>query len=214
MPKLFVWDYHGTLCKGAEEAMKPIMESVLEVFGIKRDIKMQEILQLFGKPWGDCYRYFQPALTKEEIAGMVELSRKFSLEFSPRFIKPTDNVHHVLDKIKKSGDANVIVSSTEPKTLRWFIEFIAISHLVDHAVGIPDWIDKNGGNPTEYKALQVKEFAKDVFDDIVVTGDRESDVEIGKMLNAKTFLLSGNPVKTKADRIISELTQVLDIYNS
>lgn len=213
MQRLFVWDYHGTLCTGAEDALKVILDNVLEAFGIERKVSIEEVRGLFGQPLGDFFRYFQPTIDQAQIAEMTNFFEKLSKEVAPLHIKPRENVHAVLGEIRKRGDVNVVVSSTPPHRLLDFLEMIKIQDLIDHYIGIPYVIEHKGGKAIAYKTRKVKEFAAGNFSSIVMTGDNETDMEIGRRLGAKTFFLSDKPY-VNADKIISDLSEVLEVYLS
>lgn len=211
MRRLFVWDYHGTLCTGAEEACHIIVNRVLGDFSAG-PVGMEEVLRIFGRPWGEFYRCFCPSASEEQINEMVGLSVSLSRKIAPSFIKPRENVRSVLDEIKSKGDCNVVVSSTTPHRLEEFIDMIGIADCIDHFIGIPGILQQRGGNAVSYKARKVREFAAGRFSQIVMVGDRETDIEIGRRLNAKTFLLAGTAAGTEADTIISRLEEVLEVY--
>ena len=211
MQRLFVWDYHGTLCTGAEDALKTILDNVLESFGINKKVSNEDVLGLFGKPLGDFFRHFQPTIGHAQLVEMTNFFEKLSKEVAPLHIKPRENVHAVLGEIRKRGDVNVVVSSTPPHRLLDFLEMISIQDLIDHYIGIPYIIEHKGGKAVAYKARKVKEFAAGRFSSVVMTGDRETDMEIGRRLGAKTFFLSDKPY-VNADKIISGLSEVLEVY--
>ncbi len=213
MQRLFVWDYHGTLCTGAEDALKIILDNVLGSFGIERKVSSEEVRGLFGQPLGDFFRYFQPAIDHAQVAEMTNFFEKLSKDIAPTHIKPRENVHAVLGEIRKRGDVNVVVSSTPPHRLLDFLEMISIQDLIDHYIGIPYAIEYRGGKAVAYKARKVKEFAAGRFSSVVMTGDSETDMEIGRRLGATTFFLSDKPY-VNADKIISDLSEVLGVYES
>lgn len=210
MPNLFVWDYHGTLCTGAEEACHKILNDVLAEFSAGEAGK-EDVLRFFGMPWGHYYRYFCPSASQEQINEMISLSVRLSTEIAPGFIKPRKNLHSVLGEIKSRGDSNIIVSSTTPARLKDFIEMVQIGDYIDHFIGIPEIIEKKGGNAVSYKARKIREFAAGRFSRLFMVGDSKTDVKIGRALGAKTFLIGKDGAE--ADRVISSLEEVLEIYS-
>jgi len=58
--KLFVWDFHGTLEKGNENASRAITNNVLAKFGHKVRLSKHDAIKLYGKKWYEYYEYLLP----------------------------------------------------------------------------------------------------------------------------------------------------------
>ncbi|MBU6389829.1 hypothetical protein KGQ71_04940, partial [Patescibacteria group bacterium] len=64
--KLFVWDFHGVLEKGNEQAVLEVSNLILRDFGFDQQFSREEIYRLYGQRWCDYFAHLLPD-TQEEL---------------------------------------------------------------------------------------------------------------------------------------------------
>ncbi len=211
MAKLFVWDFHGVLEKNNEHAVIEVTNQVLEEFGAKDRLDIELCKKLYGRKWHVYFKKLHPEADDAQLLKMVERGVEISQETDViyRHIKPMDYSHEVLDKIKKAGHDNIILSNTHPKALDKYLDSVKIMHFIDHKIGADGHSKINHENS---KISLLGEFIKSKkYEKIIVIGDRDTDIEVGKSIGAVTyFFLNGNNKPCKeADYCIDDLRDVL-----
>ena len=208
---LFVWDFHGVLEKDCELAVMEVTNKVLEKFSVKKRMSLEEIKKFYGLKWSDYFRYCCPNADDKTIMEMVNYALKPSLNEKSvlKYIKPQNNVFFVLEKIKEKGHLNLVISNSSQKALKFFIDSIKISDLIDDYIGVDshtDFLSKSNGKINLLK----KYIEKNKFNKIIKIGDNEADIEAGINSGAITYLFSKNKnINTKANYVISDLKEVL-----
>lgn len=203
-PILFVWDFHGVLEKNNELAVHLVTNSVLEEFGYRERASYDDILRMYGLPWGEYFRLLIPGMGEEPVREMVRRCRELGRPAAVRYCKPRDHALETLRKISEGGHANVVVSNTDKDDLQFFTDIVGATPFMDEAFGV-------GRRPTN-KADIIKDYAsKNAHRKIVVIGDTEKDVEAGLANGAITYLfnLKENSRQTKAHHVITDLREVL-----
>ena len=211
MGKLFIWDFHGVLEKDNEHAVVEVTNQVLGEFGADKRLDIDLCLKLYGKRWFEYYKLLHPKADEQTIKAMVnrgvEITKTTDVIY--RHIKPMDNVHEVLRKIKKAGHENLIISNTQPHALDMYLNAVKITPFITHKIGADS---HRKGIVKNIKISLLREFLKSrKYDKIISIGDRETDVELGKSVGAVTYLFSrrGNFTKTDANFKITDLREVL-----
>lgn len=207
--KLFVWDFHGVLEKDNEYSVVEICNKVLEKFNVNKRISLEETKRLYGLKWGDYFRYCNPDAENDTIKEMVSYAVEVGLnEKNPlKYIKPMDNAHFVLKTIKERGHFNLVISNSSQESLKFFLDSVDITHLVDEYIGVDghvEFSEENGKTAILKKYVEGNDFEK-----IIKIGDIEADIETGIECGAVTYLFSKERKNTKADYIISDLREVL-----
>jgi phosphoglycolate phosphatase-like HAD superfamily hydrolase len=193
MTTLYAWDYHGTLAKNNELAMLRALNATFHELGIPRRANLTEVVDLYGKPWGDYLRHYLPDEPQERISELVKVVKSYAARFVPKHIKPMDHAHEVLTSIKERGDSNIIISNMTETGIAFFLQQTRFDGLIDHTIGIPREYEIHGHavgfNTAEYKGRKLLEYAGSRFEKIVMTGDRESDIEAGKIAGVHKIYL-------------------------
>lgn len=211
--KLFVWDFHGVLEKDNEKAVIDISNRILSQAGHKERFTHEDVHRCYGLK---IYEYFErllPGHPQEEHLALQTAFFKFAeahLHILAKHIKPNDHAVEVLDKITQSNNQQIVISNTRPADLLWFLNAIGIREFFDpeHIIGV-NAHEKHGD-----KLAALKEHLKNTqFDQIIVIGDSESDLVMGKEVGAVTYFYK-HPHRrhesTKyADHIIRDLREVL-----
>jgi phosphoglycolate phosphatase-like HAD superfamily hydrolase len=212
MVNLFVWDFHGVLEKDNENAVVEVTNQVLSEFGEKARVDLKFCKDLYGKKWGIYYKTACPHLDEDIILKMVnrgvEITQQTDVIY--KHIKPMEFSHEILDKIRKAGHENMIISNTEPKALDKYLDSVKITHLIDHKIGADS--HRKGAHGQNSKIPLLKNFLNSKsYNKVLVIGDSETDIELGKAVGAVTYLFSreNNHPDVDADFKINDLREVL-----
>ena len=212
--KLFVWDFHGVLEKDNEKAVIDISNKVLSNAGYQERFSDADNERFYGLKW---YEYFQrliPRLSKEECfklqADCFEYAEEH-LEILAKHVKPSDYAIEVLGKIAKSGNQQIVISNTRQSDLIWFMEAVKVRKFFneEHILGV------NAHQLHETKSDALRSYLENhkAFEKLIVIGDSEDDLKLGREVGAVTYYYKHphrEHEKTKnADFIIKDLRQVL-----
>jgi phosphoglycolate phosphatase-like HAD superfamily hydrolase len=211
--KLFVWDFHGVLEKDNEKAVIDISNQVLEQAGYSERLTEEDNERFYGLIW---YQYFErllPRLSKDECLALQAACFKFAednLHILAKHIKPNDHAVDVLAEIADSGNQQIVISNTRQSDLIWFLDSIGIKKFFDeaHIIGV------NAHQTHSSKGDALKAHLKGMkLDQIIVIGDSEDDLRLGKDVGATTYFYK-HPHRNhenahNADYIIKDLRTVL-----
>jgi hypothetical protein len=127
--KLFVWDFHGVLEKGNDEAVVEITNRVLYSFGHSRRMTTQEGEFLSGKRWYEYFAFLLPHLNHQEHlalqAACIDTQMK-EPEIIAKHIQLNDHAHFVLQSIADCQLTQILISNTQPKALDLFVKIVGI----------------------------------------------------------------------------------------
>lgn len=127
--KLFIWDFHGVLEKGNENAVLEISNEVLKKAGHKERFTINDCRVLYGKKW---YEYFEYLLPNESYDTHMDLQENCFIyqrdnpNVVTKHIKPNDYVHEVLSAIAKKHK-QILISNTTPEDIDFFLETVGVS---------------------------------------------------------------------------------------
>lgn len=211
--KLFVWDFHGVLEKDNEKAVIDISNSVLADAGYTERFTQEDNDRYYGLKW---YEYFERLLPKlpngEHLAlqaACFKLAEK-NPQLLAKHIKPNDHAHEVLASIAQSKNQQIVISNTRQSDLLWFLKSIDIQQFFEpkNVIGV----NAHQTHKSKVDALQTYLQGKQ-FDAIIVIGDSEGDLKLGRKVGAVTYFYK-HPHRehedTKsADHIIKDLREVL-----
>jgi phosphoglycolate phosphatase-like HAD superfamily hydrolase len=209
--KLFVWDFHGVLEKDNEHAVVEVTNQVLEEFGYKPSLTLKVAKELYGLKWGIYFKQLAPEADEETVLKMVdrgvEISNTTDVIF--RHIKPMDNCHEVLEKIRKAGHENMIISNTQPEALDRYLNAVKIMPFITHKIGADS--HRKDPHTRNSKIKLLKEFLNSKnYDKVIVIGDRDTDMELGEAVGAINYYFI-NEFNKRLERYscISDLKEVL-----
>lgn len=210
--KLFVWDFHGTLEKGNEYAVLETSNIILQEHGYKEKFSQSQCQELYGKKWHEYFKYLLPNELHTKHLQLQEDCFSFSIahpEIIAKYIELADHALEVLEIIKGKHD-QILISNTKPASLKVFMESVGISHIFPKGKSFAT--DAHAKNKTKYNVLS-KYLLKHNFEEIITIGDSPGDVDLGKMVGAKTFLYThlGQEFKNcEPDFRINDLREVLN----
>jgi phosphoglycolate phosphatase-like HAD superfamily hydrolase len=211
--KLFVWDFHGVLEKDNEKAVIDISNQILKDSGYIERFTEADNEKYYGLKW---YQYFQkllpnlPGEKHQELQAACFEYAEQNLNILTKHIKPNDYAINVLSEISKTNNQQIVISNTRQSDLVWFLESIKIRKFFNdnHIIGV----NAHQTHSSKTDALQMH-LKNTVFDKIVVIGDSEDDLKLGKSVNAVTYFYK-HPHREhenteNADHIINDLRIVL-----
>lgn len=207
-PILFVWDFHGVLEKENELAVLEVTNQVLGEFGYDARATYKDILRMYGLPWEEYFRLLIPGIEEEPVNELARRCRELGRPAAIKHCKPREYALETLRKIKEEGHRNIVVSNTAQDDLRFFMDIVGVTPIIDEAFGI--------GKRTTGKAAIIENYiSMTEYGKVVVIGDREKDVEAGLTNGATTYLfkLDDDNVQTKSHHVITDLREVLRELN-
>lgn len=189
---LYVFDLHGTLIQGNEDAMYEILKKVFDEKNLKININKQKLEELMGSPLDEIFGFLSPNSSREEISHMVDRFRKLSPEISPKYLKPIEGILELLMKIKESGNVVAVVTTAHEKLASKMIEWTGISKYVDELRGLGE------GDPIRFKTTCISDLkSKYDYEKVYMIGDKEEDMIAGYHAQAITVLF--NPKEKRKD---------------
>jgi phosphoglycolate phosphatase-like HAD superfamily hydrolase len=213
--KLFIWDLHGTLEQGNENASIEISNRVLESFGYAQRFADDDSARLYGLKW---YQYYEVLLPDESADTHIALqAASFALSNSPegieivtRHMKPSQNAVKTLQAITQDHE-QVLISNTVPESLPVYINALKLHDYFDVHNAIAVNQHARDAKRTKYDALS--DFAKGKeYDGFIVIGDSATDMELARQASATGYLYAhaGYPFRSDlGDYKIHDLADVL-----
>ncbi len=170
--KLFIWDFHGTLEKGNEQAVVEITNAILHRGGYAVRLDEKRAEQWYGKKW---HEYFEHLLPEESHAVHVRLQdeciahQRLHPEIVARYIKATNYAHEVLTAIAESHD-QIIISGAKSVDVGSFIRAAGFDSFFPSGkfFGLDDHATK--------EQVARAYHARHWFDHVVIVGDSPNDI--------------------------------------
>ncbi len=209
--KLFVWDLHGVLEKGNDDAVIVISNAVLEQHGYTKRFTMADCKRLNGKKWWEYFADLLPEESHERHLVLQEACFAYdNAHFEELFTKhifPNDHALHVLQTISRQHE-QILISNTRPRALEFYLQHLGIGEYFVAALAV----DAHS-NPGRTKPPLLARYLEDKdYDAIVIIGDSASDMDLRSVAGGKTYLYS-RPEKQhrecESDVRITDLRDVL-----
>lgn len=190
-----------------------ISNEVLKRFGYSQRFTEEDIAKLFGLKWFEYFEYLLPQESHERHLALQEHCFEMSNanpQIIIKYIKPSDHVHEVLDKIAQKH-RQILISNTTPKSLRIFLDSIQVTPYFPRENVFA--VDAHQ-NPTKgTKKTTLEKFLKDKkFDDIITIGDSPIDIDLVSVAGGTSYLYShpGRPFRNcNADYKTHDLRELL-----
>lgn len=180
MMKLFVWDFHGVLEKGNENAVIEMTNLALVLHGYTRQMTYKESELLYGKRWHEYFSYLLPEISLEECFKLQ--STCFDIQHNnpdiiDRHIQLNDHADSVLEAIHNSEHHQILISNTLSNALDNFIRMLGLEKYfpTTQRFGIDSHNQKTVTKKT-CLAEYLKE--KDSFKKVVSIGDSPGDMAL------------------------------------
>lgn len=213
--KLFVWDLHGTLEQGNENAVVELSNIVLKRAGYSEQFSDELGRHLYGLKW---FEYFENLLPSEPHERHLELqAAAFDLSNSKQgvatiasYIKPSLNSLDVLKAIH-CAHKQIVISNTVPESLPMFLRVLGMSEFFDEESALA--VNQHSRDVKKTKIDVLNEYLNGkAFDEIVVIGDSEGDMLLADSVKAKAYLYAHDGFEFRSDKghyKINDLKQVL-----
>lgn len=199
--KLFVWDLHGTLEKGNEDAVIELSNMALEQLGYDQRFQARDSRDLYGLKW---YEYFERLLPDESHEKHMELQvRSFQLsdqnqELIARYMRPSAHAHEVLQHVADSSHEQILISNTVPSTIPLFVKALAMEPYFSGANAFS--VDAHTKDAMRSKEQALDAYLQDKsFEDIIVIGDSSTDLRLAEHARAKAYLYAHPGYAFRAD---------------
>lgn len=215
--KLFVWDFHGVLEKGNDDAVLEITNLALSRHGYSRRMTQSESISLSGLRWHEYFSFLLPELHTEQCVQLQSTCFEIQQnqpEIIAKHIQLNDHANFVLEAIQNSGHHQILISNTLPKALDAFIDIVGIQQYFpkSHRFGVDS---HNQKAITKKHCLAEFMKDKDNFELIVSIGDSPGDMDLinhGATFQGIGYLYSHPTRKhrsAKCDHKINDLRFVL-----
>ncbi|MDD4353236.1 MAG: HAD family hydrolase [Candidatus Nanoarchaeia archaeon] len=214
MTDLYVFDFHGVLEKGTENAVMLVSNMALESKNYFYRMTPEDAVKYYGLKWGEIFEKMIK-VSKEKANELYEECKKID-DINPgiitRFTKQNNNASIVLDKIIQKKHDYILISNTRPKALSEFIKSAELEKYFkeDNTFAV----NKHESGQALNKELVLREYlSKRNYDRIIIIGDSPGDIELKKVSpdNSITFLYTHpglNFKECEADYKIRDLMEI------
>jgi phosphoglycolate phosphatase-like HAD superfamily hydrolase len=211
---LFVWDLHGTLEQGNEDAVIELSNMALKQLGYQQRFRAEDSRDLYGLRW---FEYFERLLPDEPSERHLELqAASFALsdanpEIVARHMQPSAYAHDVLGTIEDSPHAQILISNTVPSAIPLFMKALDMEQFFGPANAFPVNTHAKDAQRSKEDALAEYVTGKQ-FDAVVVIGDSGTDLRLAKAHQAIAYLYAHPGYAFRAaggDYRINDLREVL-----
>ena len=219
MTILFAWDFHGVLEKDNDLAVMEVCNKVLEELNLSMRITLEEVRKLYGARWYDYFNYLLPNFSPDKKRKCAQRGIKIGLRIAANYIKPNDWAEYVLKEITKKGHHNIVVSTSTPAVIEWFVECTGLKRWIRDCFGIDPEINYHSAEGQFDRGLEkariIKEYARKIenLEKIVAIGDTKEDIKAGRLCGATTYLYTYPYLlkrkEIEADYHITDLREIL-----
>jgi phosphoglycolate phosphatase-like HAD superfamily hydrolase len=180
LQKLFVWDFHGVLEKGNDDAVVAITNLALQQHGHARRLLEEESKMLSGKFWHEYFAYLLPACDAEEwhrLQNTCLLISQNQPKIIASHISLNDHAKTVLERIKEEHHEQILLSNTSPNALSMFVKIVGIESYFPplHRFGIDAHTQ---AWKTKKECLETYLLGKEFPGGLVSIGDSPADVAL------------------------------------
>ncbi|MBI5880655.1 HAD family hydrolase [archaeon] len=210
--KLFIWDFHGVLEEGNEDAVIEISNIVLEAFGYQQRLDADICRQLNGRHWYEYFTYILPNEPHERHLELQAAGAAYSQEHHEviaKHIRPNRYARQVLSTIRAAGHGQAVISNTQ--SIDMFLRLTGLQDIFSEGRAMQARPDTPGCYASKQEALRLF-LAGKMFDRIIGIGDSPTDVKLVEAYGGTTYLYAhpGIPFRDcKADYKINDLRDVL-----
>ncbi len=212
--KLFVWDLHGTLEQGNENAVVAMSNVILERYGYKERFTDELGRELYGLRW---YEYFERLLPREPHARHIELqvasfdfsNSKQGADFVAQYVRPSKNAKLVLGEIAKKH-TQIVISNTVPESLPKYLS--ALQMLEFFPEGTAFAVNQHAREAKRTKTDVLEGYlAKNPYREIVVIGDSEGDMKMADDIGAKAYLYTHAGFTFRSDKGHFKINDLIEL---
>ena len=217
--KLFVWDFHGVLESGNENAVIEVSNTALNELGYSTQFSLDDCDKYYGLKWFEYFQNLLPAIPHQEHIKLQD--RCFEIvnnhpEIIAKYIKQNNHAKYVLEAITKQNHHQILISNTHKEALKMFIHAVNLERFFNDNNTFAVDAHRDGAKKSK-KEMLISYLKKcDVkYNEIISIGDSEGDIKLVEGFeNSKTFLYS-HPKRgfkdIEATFKINDLRKVLNV---
>lgn len=207
--KLIVWDFHGVLEIGTENAVYEISNYALQEFGYEARFSKELCDAQFGKKWYLYFKVLMPDLEEEKCIELQNFCSQYSeknLHITEKHIKPNPKAHQILKSISDSGHKQILISNSHQNFLMPCLNFVGLEGAFEH-------IYANGN--TKMKKLDALQFhlqqCGETFEEIIAVDDLPDNLSLKTIPSVKFCLYRHTPPfpECSADYFTHDLQEIL-----
>lgn len=208
-PNLYIFDLHGTLVKGNEDAMCAIFEKLFKEWDIHVTAEKRQIEELMGRfQLEDIIACLIPQAASNDITKMAARYRELSPQITPKHLRLFEEVKETLVQLRSRGDKIAVITSTNQKMARKMVKWVSLENLVDEVIGMRAKEDAVDFKTRSIKRLRQKYDCQKVY----MIGDKHEDMKAGQEAGAITvFFNPGEARQEYASYTISNLRALVDL---
>jgi phosphoglycolate phosphatase-like HAD superfamily hydrolase len=190
--KLFIWDFHGVLEVGTENAVVEISNKALEEFGYNQRLTLVDCEKFYGLKWFEYFEKVLPGATHKEHINLQNRCFQIS-DADPgivaKCIKQNEHAEVVLKAIAESHH-QILIPNTHQKALNTFVKALKFERFFCKKDIFAADAHKDGIKKTKKDILtHYLENAPVEYDEFISIGDSEGDIALLKGFpNSKTYL--------------------------
>jgi phosphoglycolate phosphatase-like HAD superfamily hydrolase len=188
--KLFVWDLHGTLEQGNENASIELSNLALAQMGYAERFTSEHSRALYGLKWHEYFAHLLPHEPHSRHLALQALGHAIALkdmDIIKKHIRPATHSLDVLQRIKNAGHDQILISNTDPEALRHFVRILGLEQYFDptRALGA-DMHLKN--KPTSKENLLRDYLVGKNYEGVIIIGDSGKDMLLKTVAGGTTYL--------------------------
>lgn len=203
--KYVIWDWNGTLFDDLDLCLYCI-NRLLYNNGYKTLPTMEAYKKVFGFPIKDYYKRAGFDFSKKPY---TELAHEYMDMYLPmaKFAPLNKDAVSALEAFKAKGYKQYILSATELSNLKAQVSMFPIDKYFDGLLGIENVYAAS-------KARLAHNFLEEHSDieEIIFIGDTYHDLEVAKILNAKTFLYNGGHQIIEPNENYTVINSLKELY--
>lgn len=214
MKKLYVFDFHGVLEKGTENAVVEVSNLALEYMDYPQRLSKDDALKYYSLKWGEI---FMNAFGFDESeAQKLYFECKRIDDSNPGIIinytRQNDNASKVLDEIIMQKNDLILISNTRPDALKQFVK----------AANLEDYFNESNtfavnkhekGQELSKKIVLENYLAGKNYESIIIIGDSKGDVDLKNVspYNSISILYSHEGLEFRECEADYKIRNLMDI---
>ena len=210
--KLFVWDFHGTLEKGNENAVVEITNRVLEQNGFTERITLADVQRFYGRPWREYFigilKNISPEQADDLQAQAVQYQRDNG-DIVPKHVTANDHAAEVLAAIAAKHE-QILISNLLLRDLEMFLDTVRLKKFFEPDRYFATFRSLLSFDTKQWVLQRYIERSGKQYEKIITIGDSPKDLI--PVPNAVSYLYchpGQTPREANSDYRIEDLREVL-----
>lgn len=147
--KVYFWDFHGTLEEGSQQTLIAAINGTRLRYGMFPDAGEDELVSYFGPPLPSILSKYFP---RQDMWHVTRTVRELAIGYTEQMMRPMKGAIKTLERIKKGGNMNYIVSTADGYDLATQVDILGFRPYVDGMFTFLLDGEQNGNGPEEFKA--------------------------------------------------------------